>query len=114
MRALVNDICSATTEQSAGVGQVGEAVVHIDLATQENAALVEEMAAAAEALRTQPRALLGNVSVFLLASGLEDGSAMPAVHIAPGAPAGIAPKRLREGRRCPASNPSRQATPIAG
>lgn len=67
--ALMNDISTATVEQSAGVSQVGEAVVHMDQATQENAALVEEMAAAADALRAQARALVGNVSVFRLAAG---------------------------------------------
>ncbi|HEX8786137.1 MAG TPA: methyl-accepting chemotaxis protein [Telluria sp.] len=77
--ALMNDISAATAEQSAGVGQVGEAVVHMDQATQENAALVEEMAAAADALRAQARTLVGNVSVFRLSAvkGRDSGAPLP-------------------------------------
>jgi len=45
---IMGEISAASSEQSAGVAQVGEAVTHMDQATQQNAALVEEMAAAAE------------------------------------------------------------------
>jgi len=63
---LMSDISQASREQSLGVSQVGEAVHHMDHATQQNAALVEEMAAAAGNLREQAQALVEQVSVFKL------------------------------------------------
>ncbi|MFO6421727.1 methyl-accepting chemotaxis protein, partial [Hylemonella sp. W303a] len=57
---------AASAEQSAGVAQVGEAVTNMDQATQQNAALVEEMAAAASSLRSQSQELVQTVAVFKL------------------------------------------------
>ncbi|MFZ3128407.1 MAG: methyl-accepting chemotaxis protein, partial [Rhodoferax sp.] len=54
-------------EQSTGVSQVGEAVIQMDQTTQQNAALVEEMAAAASSLKTQAHELVDTVAVFRLA-----------------------------------------------
>lgn len=48
----MGDITAATAEQSAGGNQVNEAFVRMDQATQKNAALLKEMAAAATALCT--------------------------------------------------------------
>ena len=64
---IVADISLANTEQSSGVGQVGQAVSQMDQATQQNAALVEESAAAAESLRQQAQQLVQAVAVFQLA-----------------------------------------------
>ncbi|MDZ7863407.1 MAG: methyl-accepting chemotaxis protein [Acidovorax sp.] len=61
---LMGEISAASSEQSSGVSQVGEAVTLMDQATQQNAALVEEMAAAASSLRTQADDLVKSVSVF--------------------------------------------------
>jgi len=66
---IMGEISAASTEQSSGVAQVGEAVTQMDQATQQNAALVEESAAAAESLKVQARALLEAVSVFKLEHG---------------------------------------------
>ena len=63
------EITSATVEQSSGVQQVGDAVGQMDQVTQQNAALVEESAAAAESLKNQGQQLVQAVSVFKL-SGL--------------------------------------------
>ena len=63
---IVGEIASASREQMAGVGQVSEAVHQMDKVTQQNAALVEESAAAAESLRHQAEALVGAVAVFKL------------------------------------------------
>ncbi len=63
---LMGEISTASREQSEGVNQVGEAVVHMDQVTQQNAALVEEMAAAASSLEQQARDLVTTVSVFKL------------------------------------------------
>ncbi len=64
---LMGEISAASNEQSQGVSQVGEAVVQMDQVTQQNAALVEEMAAAASSLKAQAQDLVGTVAVFKLA-----------------------------------------------
>ena len=66
----MGEISAASNEQSLGVAQIGEAVTQMDEATQQNAALVEEMAAAASSLRNQSHELVQVVSVFKLDSGL--------------------------------------------
>jgi methyl-accepting chemotaxis protein len=48
------------------VAQIGEAVTQMDQATQQNAALVEQMAAAASSLKTQAQELVQAVAVFRL------------------------------------------------
>ena len=63
---IMGEISAASTEQSAGVAQIGEAVTQMDQATQQNAALVEESAAAAESLKTQAQQLVQAVAVFKL------------------------------------------------
>ncbi len=66
---IMGEISSASVEQSAGVSQVGEAITQMDQATQQNAALVEESAAAAESLKGQARQLVQAVAVFKLSHG---------------------------------------------
>jgi methyl-accepting chemotaxis protein len=66
VNALIADISAATLEQSTGIGQVGAAVMQLDQVTQQNAALVEESAAAAESLKRQADELVNAVSVFRL------------------------------------------------
>nr|WP_316638822.1 methyl-accepting chemotaxis protein [uncultured Roseateles sp.] len=65
---IMGEISAASREQSTGVAQVGEAVTNIDQATQQNAALVEEMAAAASGLKSQAQQLVQVVATFKLAS----------------------------------------------
>ena len=66
---LMREISSASAEQSAGASQIGDAVTEMDQVTQQNAALVEEMAAAASGLKSQAEELVQTVSVFTLAQG---------------------------------------------
>jgi methyl-accepting chemotaxis protein len=61
---LMGDISAASQEQSSGIEQVNQAITQMDEGTQQNAALVEEAAAAAEALRGQAAALVASVAVF--------------------------------------------------
>ena len=75
---IMGEISSASTEQSAGVAQVGEAVTQMDQATQQNAALVEESAAAAESLRLEAQKMVQAVAVFTLSSGAGPAVAAPA------------------------------------
>jgi methyl-accepting chemotaxis protein len=63
---LIGEISSATVEQTSGIGQVSDAVTQLDHATQQNAALVEQSAAAADSLQQQAHRLTEVVSVFKL------------------------------------------------
>jgi methyl-accepting chemotaxis protein len=63
---IVGAISSASDEQSSGIGQVGVAITQMDQVTQQNAALVEEASAAAQALAGQAQALKQAVGVFRL------------------------------------------------
>jgi len=63
---IMGEISSASSEQAAGVGEVGEAVSQMDQVTQQNAALVEQMAAAASALKAQATDLVHAVATFKL------------------------------------------------
>jgi len=63
---IIGEIAAASSEQSAGIAQVNEAVMKMDDVTQQNTALVEEAAAAAESLMEQSEQLFAAVSVFVL------------------------------------------------
>ena len=82
---IMGEISAASTEQSMGVSQVGEAVTQMDQVTQQNAALVEEMAAAASSLKTQAEELLNTVNVLKV-----DGAA---VSSSGQRPAAVGPRR---------------------
>ncbi|GAB3379909.1 methyl-accepting chemotaxis protein [Massilia agri] len=76
---IVAEISAASTEQSAGIGQVNQAIVQMDGVTQQNAALVEEAAAAAESLQEQAATLVALVGEFRLeAAGESRPAARPA------------------------------------
>ena len=125
---IMGEISAASSEQSQGVSQVGEAVTQMDQVTQQNAALVEEMAAAAGSLSHQAQALVGAVAVFKLSAdqGKSSPGAAPAAHPAPtAAPAsaargagagGLAPKKTLALRAAPVSNAKKtapSASPVA-
>jgi methyl-accepting chemotaxis protein len=87
---IMGAINAASNEQALGVAQVGEAVTQMDQSTQQNAALVEEMAAAASSLKVQAQDLVHVVSAFKL-----NGVASTATAAAPlrPRPAPPAPKK---------------------
>ena len=95
---IVGEISAASNEQSLGVSQVGEAVVHMDRATQQNAALVEEMAAAASGLKSQAQELVHVVAAFRLSEG-EMGITLPVASVRSGTknPAFQGPERRTVG-----------------
>ncbi len=72
---LIGEISAASVEQSTGIGQIGDAVQQLDQVTQQNAALVEESAAAAESLRSQAGRLVQAVAVFKLPASADAGAA---------------------------------------
>ncbi len=63
---VIAEISNAAVEQTAGIGEINRAVTHLDQMTQQNAALVEESAAAAEGMREQAARLSQAVSAFRL------------------------------------------------
>ncbi|MBI5258610.1 MAG: PAS domain S-box protein [Burkholderiales bacterium] len=63
---LVSNIAHATVEQSLGIGQVNQAVAHLDNMTQQNAALAEQSTASAESLRQQAERVTEAIGVFKL------------------------------------------------
>ena len=63
---ILNEISSASQEQSAGIQQINEAVTQMDGVTQQNAALVEQAAAASQSLQEQAGRLTEAVAVFRL------------------------------------------------
>jgi methyl-accepting chemotaxis protein len=63
---FIEEISRATIEQTGGISQVGDAIQQLDQVTQQNAALVEESAAAAESLRHQAARMADAVDVFKL------------------------------------------------
>ncbi|WP_296000493.1 methyl-accepting chemotaxis protein [Rugamonas sp.] len=67
---IMGEITTASMEQSAGIEQVNQAMSHMDEVTQQNAALVEQAAAAAASLHERADALAHVVSVFKLADAV--------------------------------------------
>jgi methyl-accepting chemotaxis protein len=67
MSQIISEITLAAEQESQGIGQVNTAVAQLDQMTQQNAALVEESAAAAESLKSQAHTLTEVVSKFRLA-----------------------------------------------
>jgi methyl-accepting chemotaxis protein len=63
---IMGGISAATAEQSDGIAQINSAVAHLDQMTQQNAALVEESAAAASSMKDQARQLAELVATFKL------------------------------------------------
>lgn len=88
---VMAEIAHSTREQSTGIGQVNQAVIQIDDITQQNAALVEQAAAAAGNLVEQARNVSQAMAVFKLQHGARS-SARPAMPPAQTAPARAKPK----------------------
>jgi methyl-accepting chemotaxis protein len=72
---IIGEITAASSEQSDGIGLINASVAQLDQMTQQNAALVEESAAAAESLKDQTARLSQAVSVFRL-----HDTGLPQVH----------------------------------
>lgn len=85
--SLIADIALASGEQNVGIGQINGAIADMDSVTQQNAALVEQAAAAAESMQQQAEGLAKAVSVFKIAP------TAPLRGQLPGGPAGAAARR---------------------
>jgi methyl-accepting chemotaxis protein len=103
---IMGEISAASQEQTDGIGQVQLAISQMDQTTQQNAALVEEAAAASEQLREQAAKLSETVAVFRLGGAHDRLDPVPAVRPRQATPA-IAPPV----RKTPAAPARAPATP---
>ena len=103
---ILGEISAASAEQSAGIEQVNQAIIQMDDVTQQNAALVEEAAAASQAMQEQASRLAEAVAVFKLDASAAHSAATPAVPAALAAPA-VRPAPAR--RAAPALSQGRAA-----
>jgi methyl-accepting chemotaxis protein len=91
---IMSAIAAASLQQGAGIGQVNDAVTQMDKVTQQNAALVEEIAASARILEERANGLVELVSVFTL---LEDDSRPPAARAPVATAVRRAPANVKRG-----------------
>ncbi|MES2349362.1 MAG: methyl-accepting chemotaxis protein, partial [Pseudomonadota bacterium] len=105
---IMAEITSASNEQSLGIEQVNEAISQMDEMTQQNAALVEQAAAAAQSMQDEAATLSASVSVFKLSGGPAVAAPRPAVKAAP---ARAAAPRLTAAKAAakPAATPAAKA-----
>ncbi|HEY4317802.1 MAG TPA: methyl-accepting chemotaxis protein [Herbaspirillum sp.] len=114
---IVGEISSASMEQSTGIEEVNRAITQMDEVTQQNAALVEEAAAAAQSLQDQAQTLANVVGVFRLKDGL--GGHAPMLNAAPPTAAiavhktATAPKLAPAASRTVAAQPPARVKPSA-
>ena len=99
---LMTDISAATADQSSGMGQIGEAVQHLDQTTQQNASLVEELSAAARSLQDQAQDQVQTIAVFTLPRDGAPARSVPRAGVPQQLPAAPVPA-LPQGRLALAS-----------
>ena len=78
---VLEQVSTAASEQQMGVSQINEAISHMDSITQQNAAMVEELAAAAKSLQHQVEEVGNSMRLFRLQGGELTLSQMDAVHL---------------------------------
>ncbi|WP_269466979.1 methyl-accepting chemotaxis protein [Acidovorax carolinensis] len=110
---MIGEITAASTEQSVGVAQVNQAVGNLDQMTQQNAALVEESAAAAQSLREQAEQLAQMVSVFTV-NAAAYGAQAPVARAVAAPVASVAATTARVQRPVAVSPPAAQRLAGAG
>jgi len=88
---IMAEIASASQEQASGIDQVNHTIVRMDETTQQNAALVEEASAAAQAMEAQAAGLAQTVSVFRIEAAQASVHALLASHQRPTGRAGALP-----------------------
>ncbi|MES2300375.1 MAG: methyl-accepting chemotaxis protein [Pseudomonadota bacterium] len=95
---IMSEIANASQEQSAGIEQVNRSIIEMDSMTQQNAALVEQAAAAAQSLQDQASELAEVVSIFKLVEGEEAHllDRHPVFHVPAGLANGYAPEEEDE------------------
>ncbi|WP_343743445.1 methyl-accepting chemotaxis protein [Herbaspirillum huttiense] len=114
---IVGEISSASQEQSAGIAEVGRAITQMDEGTQQNAALVEQAAAAAQSLQDQAATLAGLVGRFQTDGSqartvpAAQAAVKPSARPAPAASASAAPRKPTAAPAARATIPAPKAAP---
>ena len=113
LATIMSEITVASREQSAGIGEINTAVTHMDTMTQQNAALVEQAAAAAESLQEQAVDLAQAVGMFRLGDTVADSEPVRPVkaRLAAAVAAPRAPARALPAAR--ATKPVKASKPAA-
>ena len=112
---IMAEITAASLEQSSGIEQVNQAIVQMDQVTQQNAALVEESAAAAESMEEQAKQLSSVVAVFKVAGGNVATPAKAVIERAQAtAKAAVSPARRAKAPSKVASKPVSKLTAKSG
>ena len=110
---IMGEIAAASKEQTAGIGQINQAITHMDDVTQQNASLVEQAAAAAQSLQDQAGVLAQAVSVFKLDAAYAGKHSVIMPRKAPVARLAVAERHVRQpvtGGRALKSAPSAPAS----
>jgi len=110
---IMAEIAAASQEQSSGIDQVNQAVMQMDQVTQQNAALVEEAAAAAESMQDQAQTLTRAVAVFKLSHTAPAAMRTQPKHVASvatGRPERRGPNRAENVTRLPAERNPQEKT----
>ncbi|NHZ35548.1 methyl-accepting chemotaxis protein [Massilia rubra] len=109
---IMGEIAAASAEQSAGINQVNGAIVAMDNATQQNAALVEQAAAAAASMQSQAVQLAEAVSVFKLHGDEVAGAALRTPARARAVPAAAARPAVKPATRLAGAGPKPAPKPV--
>jgi methyl-accepting chemotaxis protein len=111
---IMNDIVASSREQAIGIAQVNQAITQMDGSTQQNAAMVEESAAASRAMQEQSGKLLALVALFQVEAPVGPAAvprrALPAAAVKP-APAAARPQATRATRKAAPAKPVKPAKP---
>jgi methyl-accepting chemotaxis protein len=112
---IVGEISAATQEQNDGIAQVHQSITQMDETTQQNSALVEETAAAAQTLRDQADALERVVSAFTIGAQQVGYTPPPARPVARSAPVAkkLPPKPVVKAAAKPLASPTQKAKTTA-
>ncbi|SNS52804.1 methyl-accepting chemotaxis protein [Noviherbaspirillum humi] len=100
---IISEISAASSEQTAGIGQVNHAITQMDEATQQNASLVEQAAAASAAMQDQATRLSEVVGRFRISAHMAQAASQPAGTMPAAAPA--SPRQARLAAPQPAKPP---------
>jgi methyl-accepting chemotaxis protein len=111
---VVNEIVASNREQASGIGQVNQAMVQMDGVTQQNAALVEESAAATKTMHEQAQALAELVALFRVETRARPQAAAkpalpPARRASPAPAPAPKPAAAKPARKATAAAPARKA-----
>ncbi len=100
---IIGEISAAVVEQSGGIGRVNQAVAQLDQSTQQNAALVEESAAAAESLKEQATRLADVLAAFRLDKSAGE---RPRKNAGPATAQAVASSAITQAQRAAAPKPA--------